>query len=72
MRCPTCGLDTMEWRCPRCSNLTIGPCAGSCISCTVCAFGDSSTTGGGILRGLRPLEMMKRFSLRRPAVDRSP
>ena len=72
MRCPTCGLDTGEWRCPRCSNLTIGPCVGSCISCTVCAFGDSSTIGGGILRGLRPLEMMKRFSLRRPAVDRSP
>lgn len=31
--CPSCGMASAEWRCPRCNALKVVGCAGSCTVC---------------------------------------
>ena len=39
-KCPSCGLESAEIRCPRCNALKVQGCNGSCSSC-----GSSCKTG---------------------------
>jgi hypothetical protein len=32
-KCPSCGLESAEIRCPRCNTLKLVGCSGACASC---------------------------------------
>lgn len=32
-RCPSCGLESAEIRCPRCNTLKVIGCTGACLTC---------------------------------------
>ena len=32
-KCPSCGLESAEIRCPRCNTLKLIGCSGACASC---------------------------------------
>lgn len=52
-KCPSCGFESDETRCPRCNALKVIGCAGSCSACATKPAAEKadqkcgSTTGGG-------------------------
>lgn len=36
-KCPSCGLESDEVRCPRCNTLKVISCSGACLTCKASA-----------------------------------
>ena len=47
-RCPSCGFESSEIRCPRCNALKVVGCSGTCSACSSsCDPGPASETSDG-------------------------
>ena len=51
-KCPSCGLESAEIRCPRCNALKVVGCSGVCSACaSSCAAGPECAPSGDPTRG---------------------
>ena len=43
-KCPSCGLESAEIRCPRCNTLKLIGCSGACASCAASCSANPACT----------------------------